>query len=145
MKRLEEVVQQPLFTRRGRRLLLTNVGQSLVSEARQMLDINDRIIASLTGEPLEGPVSIGLVQDFAEALLTGILRRFSSLHSGSQLQVRVGGSAELLDDLRNAKLDVAMCVAPQSERKALKHEPMIWIGQPELLKQEAIPPLQQHR
>src|ERR1700691_4367442 len=77
MKRLEELVQQPLFTRRGRRLLLTDAGQCLVERARQMLDINDCIIASLTSEQLAGPVSIGLVQDFAEALLTGVLRRFS--------------------------------------------------------------------
>jgi DNA-binding transcriptional LysR family regulator len=39
MKRLEELVQQPLFTRRGRRLLLTDAGQSWVTQARQMLDI----------------------------------------------------------------------------------------------------------
>jgi DNA-binding transcriptional LysR family regulator len=139
IKRLEELVQQPLFNRKGRRLQLTDAGQNLVAQARQMLDINDSIIASLTGEPLAGPVSIGLVQDFAEALLTGVLRRFSALHPGSQLQVRVGGSAELLEDLRNAKLDVVMCLAPESEPKALRRVPMIWIGQPELVKHEAIP------
>jgi len=139
MKRLEELVQQPLFTRRGRRLLLTDAGQCLVERARQMLDINDCIIASLTGEQLAGPVSIGLVQDFAEALLTGVLRRFSSLHPGSQLQVRVGGSAELLDDFHDAKLDVAMCLAPESDPKALRRVPMIWVGHPELLTQETIP------
>jgi DNA-binding transcriptional LysR family regulator len=139
IKRLEDLVQQPLFNRRGRRLLLTDAGKSLVAQARQMLDINDRIIASLTGEPLAGPINIGLVQDFAEALLTGVLRRFSSLHPGSQLHVRVGGSSELLDDLRNAKLDVAMCLAPESDPKALRRVPMIWIGQAELLTQETIP------
>jgi len=139
MKRLEDLVQQSLFTRRGRRLLLTNAGRNLVENARQMLDINDRIVTSLAGEPLTGPVRIGLVQDFAETLLAGVLRRFSSLHPRSQLQVRVGGSAELLDELGNAKLDVAMCVAPECEGKALSRAPMIWIGQPELLKQEAIP------
>jgi len=139
IKRLEDLVQQPLFNRRGRRLLLTDAGKSLVAQARQMLDINDRIIASLTGEPLAGPINIGLVQDFAEALLTGVLRRFSSLHPGSQLHVRMGGSSELLDDLRNAKLDVAMCLAPESDPKALRRVPMIWIGQAELLTQETIP------
>jgi len=139
MKRLEDLVQQPLFERRGRRLLLTPAGQNLVAQARQMLEINDRIVASLNGEPLFGPVSIGLVQDFAEALLAGVLRRFSSLHPGSQLRVRVGGSAELLDDLKNARLDVVMCVAPEGEPRALRCEPMVWIGQPELLDQDAIP------
>jgi DNA-binding transcriptional LysR family regulator len=139
MKRLEDLVQRQLFSRKGKRLLLTSAGQNLVTHARQILDINDRIITSLAGEPLTGPVRIGLVQDFAEALLAGVLRRFSSLHPRSQLQVRVAGSAELLEELRNAKLDIAMCVAPESEGKALSRVPMIWIGQPDLLKQGVIP------
>src|SRR5580704_4212888 len=42
MKRLEELIQQPLFTRRGRRLLLTDTGQSLVAQARQMLLLKSR-------------------------------------------------------------------------------------------------------
>jgi DNA-binding transcriptional LysR family regulator len=139
MKRLEDIVQQSLFTRRGRRLVLTNAGQKLTLHAREILDINDRVVASLAGESLAGPVSIGLVQDFAETLLPGVLRRFSALHPASQLQVRVGGSRELLDELKSSKLDVVLCVAPEGEQASVKQVPMMWIGAPELLKTDVVP------
>ena len=97
MKRLEETVQAPLFHREGRRLVLTPTGHTLLDYARELLAVNDRAVAAVTGDALAGPVRVGLVQDFAETLLSGVLSRFALLNPETQLQVRVGGSQELLD------------------------------------------------
>ena len=139
MKRLEETVQSPLFHRDGRRLTLTPAGQSLLSYARDMLAINDRAVAALTGDALAGPARVGLVQDFAETLLTGVLSRFAQLNQETQLQVRVGGSAELLELLASDRLDVVLCMGPEDDAAAIKTAPMLWLGVPGLAELEVLP------
>lgn len=90
IKRLEELLQVPLFLREGRRLVLTSQGEGVLMHAREMLALNDRIVATLTGDALSGPVRIGFVQDFAETLLQGVLAQFVALHPDARLEVRVG-------------------------------------------------------
>jgi DNA-binding transcriptional LysR family regulator len=46
MKRLESIMQKPLFRRVGRQLVLTSEGQALLDDAREILSINDRVIAA---------------------------------------------------------------------------------------------------
>ena len=85
-------------------------------------------MAALTGDTLAGPARVGLVQDFAETLLTGVLSRFAKLHHETQLQVRVGGSAELLELLASDRLDVVLCMGPEEDSAAVKTVPMTWLG-----------------
>src|ERR1700748_940170 len=66
MKRLEDLVQTPLFQRDGRRLTLTPAGQSLLGHAREILNANDRALQALSGDVLAGPARIGFQDDFAE-------------------------------------------------------------------------------
>src|SRR5580658_8377958 len=110
MKRLEDLVQTSLFQREGRRLSLTPAGQSLLSHAREILDANDRAVTALSGDVLAGPARIGMMQDFAEALLGGVLVRFAQLNPETQVQVRVGDTAELLDLMQSGQLDVLLCI-----------------------------------
>jgi DNA-binding transcriptional LysR family regulator len=139
MKRLEETVQSPLFHRDGRRLTLTPAGTTLLAYAREILGINDQAVAALTGDALAGPARVGLVQDFAETLLTGVLSRFAQLNQETQLQVRVGGSAELLELLSSDRLDVVLCMGPEDDPAAVKTVPMIWLGVPGLAELEVLP------
>src|ERR1700735_3819841 len=59
MKRLEDIVQTPLFHREGRRLALTPAGHSMMGYAREMLATNDRAVSALSGSTLSGPARIG--------------------------------------------------------------------------------------
>ncbi len=139
MKRLEETLQASLFRRDGRRLSLTPAGETLLGYTREILSTNDRAVAALTGDVLPGPARVGLVQDFAETLLTGVLSHFARLNGETQLQVRVGGSAELLDLLASDRLDVVLCMGPQDDPAALKTAPMVWLGNPALAELEVLP------
>lgn len=47
IKRLEELVQLPLFRRDGRRLSLTPAGEVLLDYARRMLALHDEALATL--------------------------------------------------------------------------------------------------
>lgn len=139
MKRLEETVQAQLFHRDGRRLVLTPAGQTLLAFARDMLATNDRALAALNGDVLAGPARVGMVQDFAEALLSGVLARFAELNPETQLQVRVGGSHELLELLASDRLDVVLGMGPADDLAAIRTAPMSWLGEAALAEQAILP------
>ena len=139
MKRLEETVQSSLFHRDGRRLTLTPAGRTLLGFTREILSINDRAVAALNGDTLAGPARVGLVQDFAETLLTGVLSRFAKLNQETQLQVRVGGSAELLELLESDRLDVVLCMGPEDDPASVKTVPMTWLGDAALAGLDVLP------
>ena len=139
MKRLEETLQAPLFHRDGRRLVLTPVGQTLLAYARELLAVNDRAVAAVTGDVLAGPARVGLVQDFAETLLSGVLSRFTQLNPDTQLQVRVGGSQELLELLASDRLDFVLCMGAADDPHAIRSAPTIWLGDEALAGQDVLP------
>ncbi len=139
MKRLEETVQSALFQREGRRLALTPAGQTLLMYAREMLATNDRAVSALNGDALAGPARVGLVQDFAEALLPGVLAQFAQLNPDTQLQVRVGGSPQLLEDLAADRLDAVLCMGAADDVAAVRVAPMVWLGDDDLTRHEVLP------
>jgi DNA-binding transcriptional LysR family regulator len=47
IKRLEDLVQAQLFSRNGRRLVLTDAGQGMLAHAREILAANDRAVLAL--------------------------------------------------------------------------------------------------
>ena len=139
MKRLEETVLAPLFHRDGRRLVLTPAGLTLLGHARDILALNDRAVVALTGDALVGPVRVGLVQDFAETLLSGVLARFSQLNPDVQLEVRVAGSPELLELLNGNRLDVVLCMGAKDDPDAVRVAPMVWHGDAGLTELPVLP------
>jgi len=139
MRRLEEIVRQPLFNRQGRRLRLTPAGEHLAATAREILALNDRLFAAMQGQALSGTARIGLNQDFAEVFLPGVLQEFAIAHPEIQLHVRVAGSRELLDAMGADALDIVLCVRPAGDANGIKSEPMRWIGRRRLLEREVLP------
>ena len=139
IKRLEELVQQILFAREGRRLALTPAGQVLLDYARRVLSLHDEAVAAVSSGQFSGPVRIGMVQDFAETLLSGLLARFCALHPDAQIYARVAGTAELLALLDRGQLDIVIGYAAADDRHALKRSPMLWFGRDELADRNVIP------
>lgn len=139
MRRLEDLVRQPLFNRQGRRLRLTPAGERLLRTARDILALNDQVLAALQGQALSGSVRLGMNQDFAEIFLPGVLNEFIISHPEIQTQIRVGGSQELLDLFANNQLDTVLCVRPEDDPKLLRTVPMGWYGHAHLLEREILP------
>jgi DNA-binding transcriptional LysR family regulator len=139
MKRLEETLQTSLFHRDGRRLILTPAGTLLLGYAREMLATNDKAVAALTGDVLAGPARVGLVQDFAETLLGGVIARFAQLNPETQLQVRVGGTLEMLDLLGADRLDIVLGMGAELDPAQVATAPMVWLGDPALAEQTVLP------
>lgn len=139
IKRLEELVQQPLFTREGRRLVLTSSGDVLLDYARRVLALHDEAIAAVSTGHYAGPVRIGMVQDFAETLFKGLLARFAELHPDAQIFARVAGTAELLTLLERGQLDVVLGYGAGDDPTAVRVSQMIWYGDATLASQNVVP------
>ncbi len=139
IKRLEELVQQPLFTREGRKLALTPTGEVLLDYARRVLNLHDEALIAINSGQFSGPVRVGMVQDFAETLLTGLLARFAELHPDSQIYARVAGTAELLTMLERGQLDIIIGYAAGDDPNAVKVAPMAWYGSGDLVERGVIP------
>ncbi|MBB2205819.1 LysR family transcriptional regulator [Gluconacetobacter takamatsuzukensis] len=144
MKRLEDVLQQKLFRRDGRRLLLSAAGEELVAYARQLLALNDRIVQTLGQDQEHDPITIGMVQDFADTILPDVLCRFRLEHPRARLIIRVGGSAELLEMFDRTRLDLVLCLGQHGDRpdatwKIVGADPMVWFGDPANTERSELP------
>ncbi|WP_017903919.1 LysR substrate-binding domain-containing protein [Pseudomonas asplenii] len=131
LKKLEEQVGSAVLAKSGRGLVLTPLGETLMSQARRLLELNDEIFDSLHEAQVEGCVRLGLQEDFGEHLLSDILRRFAKIHPRVSLEVRIGRNVELLGLIERGQLDLALAWetaldTPYSSR--IGATPMQWIG-----------------
>lgn len=139
IKRLEELLQQSLFHRDGRRLTLTPAGELMLDYARKVLALHDEAVAAVASGHFAGPARIGMVQDFAEMLLSGMLAQFAELHPEAQIYSRIAGTAELLGQLERRQLDIVLGFAAPSDPSAVAHAPMAWYGDAALVARDTIP------
>ena len=61
VRRLEDLLDAPLFVRGSHRVKLTDEGTILVNYARRMLALNDVAVASLRRPKVAGSVRLGLI------------------------------------------------------------------------------------
>lgn len=139
MKRLSEILQVSLFRREQGALVLTSSGERLLELARQILLLNDQAVESLDGAGLNGPVRIGVVQDFADDILSGVLARFAQLNPGAELQIRVGNSREIKEQFAAHQIDIAVYHLAERDEFTVASAPMVWLGNPKLADREILP------
>jgi DNA-binding transcriptional LysR family regulator len=139
IKRLEELLQQSLFSREGRKLALTRNGEILLEYARRILSLHDEAISAISSGTFSGPLRIGMVQDFADSLLSGLLARFAELHPETQIYARIAGTADLQAMLERNQLDIILGFSAGDDPAAVRVAPMGWYGEPALAAQTIIP------
>ena len=130
MRRLEERVGRPLFRREGRGLALTDVGDVVLSYARQILELNDQAVAAARGIAIGGSVRFGVPQDFGDTWLPGVLARFSRAHPSVLIEVRVDRANKLVERIAEGGLDLALMwgTPPVANTVTVQRLPMVWIG-----------------
>lgn len=134
LRKLEDQVGQPLVQKSGRGLSLTTAGESLLSYAKRMLELNDEAVDSVRGADVEGWARLGLPQDFAEGWLPAVLNRFARAHPKVRVEVQVDRAVPLIEKTIKGELDIALVwgnerAAPHTEHVA--DFSMAWIGRPD--------------
>lgn len=129
VKRLEEIVGRKVFERTSRSLALTPAGEKLLSYARRILELNDESIRSFAEPSVVGEIRLGITEYFVPSELPALLARFASAYPGVHLEVRMGLSRELRNDLANRELDAVIVRLTARERaQAIWGEPQLWVA-----------------
>jgi DNA-binding transcriptional LysR family regulator len=134
MKRLEEIVDQPLFQRTGRGVVLTHPGERLLIHAQRILRVHDEAMADLSGKGLSGTIRFGCPDDYAAVFLPQLLRQFASQHPDALVEVVCAPTPRLLEQLERRALDLAM-ISLQGDAPhdaIIRREPLVWVGYPGL-------------
>src|SRR3546814_6080822 len=69
MRKLELQLGEPLFRKKGRRVVLTEAGDRVHAYAGRLLELNDEAVHAVRGSAIDGTVRFGLTGDFAETWL----------------------------------------------------------------------------
>src|SRR3954470_12137908 len=117
IKRLEEVVGRRVFERTSRSLSLTADGETLLGYARRILELNDESVRRMIEPPLAGEIRVGITEYFVPTQLPQILARFAAAYPGVLLEVQMGLSNALRQQLERRKLDAIIVRLDPSERK----------------------------
>ena len=129
MQRLEQQVGLNLFEKHGRQKRLTEAGLQLLRHARQMLSMNDEALSSLRENSLSGVLRIGSPHDIADTILPPILSHIARSAPRLRLEIDVGRSPFLMEDLHRGKVDMVISTRedPNLEGFALRTSPVWWI------------------
>ena len=130
INRLEDQVGAKLFQKVGRRMVQSPDGERLLNAARQMLDLNDRVVETLNHQHLSGEIGIGAIQDFADSVLPSVLARFGKAHPRVRITAKVDRSKALADAVDGGALDLAIGVHGWSSRphKKIRTDKMVWLS-----------------
>jgi DNA-binding transcriptional LysR family regulator len=128
IKRLELETKRPLFRRTTRSVALTDDGEMLLGDARRLLLLEEAARHRLAAPRLSGTVRLGVVEEVAGGSLPSALGRFAVLHPGVKLEVRIGVSAELIDQFNAGRLDLVFAKRPlgTSKGRLVWREPLVW-------------------
>ncbi|EJN12531.1 transcriptional regulator [Bradyrhizobium sp. YR681] len=128
IKRLEAETRRPLFRRTTRSVALTDEGEMLLGDARRLLQLEEAARERLSAPRLSGTVRLGVVEEVAGGSLPPALGRFAALHPRVKLEVQIGVSAELIEQLGAGRLDLVFAKRPlgTSKGRLVWREPLVW-------------------
>jgi len=132
VKRLETLLGLALFHRQGRAVILTADGELLLRSARDMLALNDSVIAKLERQTLAGSVRLGIPNEFASSFLPEILGKFAQRHPDLAIEVTCALSTRLRESYREGELDLvfALHTEPPAPNTDSWEESIAWVVSP---------------
>lgn len=114
IKDLETILGQQLVNRAGRNIRLTALGEEIATQAQNILEDVDSIVASARRmrQPLSGTLRLGVIPTIAPYLLPEILPRLQERFPNLELQLHEDLSERLIEQLQKRQLDAALIAFP---------------------------------
>lgn len=129
MKRLEESFGKRVLERNAHRVRVTAEGETLLAYARQMLRLNDEVMARVQEPELEGRVRLGTPEDFATTHLPSVLAAFSQAYPLVALEVTTDLTLNLLERFHGGEFDLVLIKRERLgplEGTRVWREPLVW-------------------
>lgn len=132
IRRLEDILERPLFERGRRGPTLTTAGGMLLARAEKMLALNDEIMATMTAPAIEGEVRIGVPHDIVSPFLVPVLKSFDKAWPKVRVFIVADVTLALFDLLKQGEIDLCLSTepAPQKGGETLLLDPLAWVGAP---------------
>ncbi len=134
LNRLEQLVGRKIFEVNLRRPKLTSHGETLLSYARKLLDLDHEARARLRADEVSGRVVLGCPDLYAAFLLPRILSRFQADYPNVEVTVHCALSRKVAEEVENNSVDVALVTHNPEVRPnlanvtRLRREKLVWLG-----------------
>lgn len=117
IKELEQILGAPLVERGARRIRLTQLGEAVAERARTIVRAVDELedVARAAQRPFVGRLRLGVIPTVAPYLLPRVISDLARRFPGLDLRPREAITQRLIDDLTDARLDVAIVALPVPE------------------------------
>ena len=131
VKKIEELVERPVFVRDSRSVSLTADGELLLEHARRVLALNNEMVSRFVAPNVQGEVRMGAGDDFAERMLPAVLRRFAETHPSVIVEVVMQNTNELIEMTKSGQIDLSIVVcnagyACDDDAEILLTENLVW-------------------
>lgn len=132
LKRLEEMLGQPLFDRAGRGIALTSQGEQLLSYARRIVALNDEAWSRMTHEDYEGELIFGVPHDIVYPHTPQVLQRFARAFPRVKVTLVSSYTSKLRDELAKGEADLILTTEAEVDAggETLEQSKLIWVGAP---------------
>lgn len=130
VRKLEDSVGSTLFERGPRGVGLTAEGKRLLPYAKRIVGLVDETTAAMRMAPLDGPVRIGIPEEYTQTVLPNAIAAFTETHPGIEVSVLCGYSSQQLAALEADQVDLAIlfdwCDGISGEVLAI--DPTVWVA-----------------
>jgi len=133
VKRLEDLLGKPVFTRGAKQVSLTREGETLLGYARRMLALNEEAVRRFVAPPVAGRLRLGVADHFVPRHLAPALARFARTWPEVRIEVEVGRSHELRASLAREELDLVLGKRRdgETEGRVIFTEAVVWVASPD--------------
>lgn len=151
LKKLEDRIGQPLFTRSKQGVAATPAGAKLLDHARRIVALCDAAYDDMLGRSLDGELRLAITDYYRPHDVAEILRRFASQHPRLRLHVTVLPSAVIDGSADDNAFDIGLSLrivdgaatrrsAGASARSTVvRREKLVWVGAAQTLR-DGTPP-----
>ncbi|WP_347309647.1 LysR family transcriptional regulator [Defluviimonas sp. SAOS-178_SWC] len=107
VRRLEELLGQPLIDRSATPVTLTEYGKALLRPAREIVDMHDETMALFRRKAFEGIVVVGVADAYVNRILKDVMTEFAKLLPQGTISIVIDDSLGLSRRIANGSVDLA--------------------------------------
>jgi DNA-binding transcriptional LysR family regulator len=130
VKRLENLAQRQLLERTAHGIVLTRDGEVMLTYARQIATISDRMRKQFSAVPLADKIRVGFAPNFPSCALAIVLGHVKDVAPNIEISVETGRTDALINKFNAARLDVVLGIQRPGNAKGevLLRDKIQWVG-----------------